>query len=655
MWPLLPSPPPTLSEHLAQRLATALLGLFLAAGLASCAGPDVPSASEPPAGGERVAADSRSASDAAASPCLFPTPAFVEVDASSGFDFVHFNGMTGRYYFHEMVGGGAALFDADGDGDLDIFVTQGTLQGDEVPGEDITMDDALVAPEHPLPLTDRLYLNETEPGSDTPLRFRDATAGSGLDAPGAAGYGMGVAAGDVNGDGLADLYVTRFRSNRLFLSRGDGTFLDVTDEAGVDDARWSVSAALADVDGDGRLDLYVGNYVEYFLEAHKQCRSDRGAPDYCGPHSYPPAADSLFLNRTPSPDAVRFEDVSRSSGIAGAPGPTLGVLAAELDGDGRTDVYLANDGAANQLWLKQSEDPLRLYDGALLAGLAFNQDGVPEAGMGVDAGDADDDGDLDLFLSHLTLETNTFYLNLGGGQFDDATHNAGLGAPSFDATGFGTAYFDLENDGRLDLAVVNGAVKVLPELERLGDPYPLHQTNLLFHNLGSEPSSPGAPPRFADVTACGGPGFERSEVSRGLSVGDLDDDGDHDLLVVNNAGPARLLRNVAADGSRWVGFRTVDEDGRTVLGARVTLRHASPAGGEVTRLRVSRTGGGYVSAHDPRVLFGLGRGDVDPSTVRVEVAWPPSTTGPGFSETFDVAELDRYLTLRRGGGTRTAP
>ncbi|MDA8017335.1 MAG: CRTAC1 family protein [Thermoanaerobaculia bacterium] len=585
-------------------------------------------------------ADSAADADAADSrpACDFDTPAFLEAETSSGFDFVHFNGMTGRFFFHEMVGGGAALFDADGDGDLDIFVTQGRLQGGDLVGQQIAMEDALVAPQHPLPLTDRLYLNETPPGSDSRLRFRDATADSGLDEPDLAGYGMGVAAGDVNGDGLADLYVTRFRANRLWISQGDGTFRDATEEAGVSDPRWSVSATLSDIDGDGRLDLYVGNYVEYFLEAHKQCRSDRGAPDYCGPHSYPPAVDSLFLNATDTPNLVRFRDVSRSSGVAAAPGPTLGVVAAELDGDGRADVYLANDGAANQLWLQAGTEPLTMRDGALLAGLAFNQDGVPEAGMGVDAADPDDDGDLDLFLSHLTLETNTFYFNLGGGQFDDATPGAGLGAPSFDATGFGTAYFDLENDGRLDLAVVNGAVKVLPELERVGDPYPLHQTNLLFSNLGP---GPDGVPRFEEVTHCGGSAFERSEVSRGLSVGDIDNDGDHDLLVVNNAGPARLLRNVAADGSHWIGFRTLDEQGRTILGARVELRY-----GDISRSRTSRTGGGYASAHDPRVLFGLGHGQVQAQDLDIRVSWPS-----GGVERFAIPQLDRYVDLRRGDGT----
>lgn len=576
--------------------------------------------------------DESSAVSAPTAPCAgLDAPIFAEAE-DSGLDFVYFNGMVGERYYNEMVGGGAALFDADADGDLDVFFVQGEMLGTD----DVSA--AVFPPAHPLPLTDRLYRNDSAEGE---LRFTDVTEGAGL----GGGYGMGVAAGDVNGDGLTDLYVTRWGSNQLLLSNGDGTFRDVTAAAGVEDPRWSISATFADLDVDGHLDLYVANYVEYSLAGHKRCRSATGAIDYCGPHSFPPVSDSLFRNLGPGPDGVpRFEEVSADAGV-GAPGPSLGVVAADLDADGRLDLYVANDGAANWLWLNRSQEGrLRFEEAGLLSGTAFNKDGHAEAGMGVDAGDADNDGDDDLFLAHLTQETNTFYANLGGGQFADATVSTGLGAASFEATGFGTGFFDFDNDGWLDVAVANGAVKVIEEQLRRGDPYPIHQTNQLFRNLGLGEGEP-ALPVYAEVTECAGPAFERSEVSRGLSYGDVDDDGDTDILVVNSAGPARLLLNRIGSEVPWLGFRVLLPNGRPALGARVELvRRGAPS----LHRRV-RADGSYVSAHDPRLLFGLGGGD---DVVEARVRWPDGTR-----ERFPLPDgtLRTYLDLVAGTGEPADP
>jgi hypothetical protein len=564
----------------------------------------------------------------ATEPAAAEAPLFEDATEATGLDFVHFNGMSGELYFCEMVGPGAALLDYDLDGDLDLFLVQGSMLGDR------PIEEATFPPRHALPLSDRLYRND--PGPEGP-RFTDVTAESGLAALGTASYGMGVASGDYDNDGRPDLYVTGFGANRLLRNAGPGadgriTFEDVTEASGADDPRWSVSATFADIDRDGWLDLYVGNYVSYTLATHKRCRAATGAPDYCGPLSYPPQTDRLLRNLGPGEDGtVRFEDISRRSGIEQVTGGALGVVAADFDRDGWLDLYVANDGVANQMWINAGDGTFT--DQALLGGSALNQDGHPEAGMGVDAGDFDNDGDEDLFLSHLDLETNTLYRSAGDGRFEDVTTATGLGPPSWEATGFGTAFLDFDNDGLLDLFVLNGAVKVVEELAREGDPHPLHQENQLFHNLGGG--------RFVEVTDRAGSAFEPSEVSRGAAVGDLDNDGDADLVLGNNAGPARILLNRVGSENAWLGLRLLD-GGRDALGAWVeVVRDGAPS----LWRRVS-SGGGYASARDPRVLFGLGeRGGAGTAVREVRVTWPG-----GAVERFAVPGIDRYSTLERGQG-----
>ena len=548
-------------------------------------------------------------------------PWFEDATAATGLDFVHFNGMTGRLYYVETLGGGAALLDADGDGDLDLYLVQGHVLE---PGAGV--EQATFPPRHPLPLTDRLYRNELEAGKPGTLRFSDVTARSGLE--GTTGYGMGAVAGDFDNDGDPDLYVANFGPNQLLRNRGDGTFEDATRAAGVEDPLWTVATAWIDVDRDGWLDLFVSDYVAFRIAAHRPCHAPSGEVDYCGPIAYDAEPDRLYRNRGDG----TFENVTLGVGLDAAHGSALGVVTADFDLDGWPDVYVANDELPNQLWMNRGGK--RFEDLSLLAGAAVNLDGLAESSMGVDAADVDGDGDEDLFMTHLGGQTNTFYLNDGDGFFEDATLAAGLGAPSLARTGFGTAFLDVDNDGLLDLVVVNGAVKAIEELLRRGDPYPLHEPNQLYRNLGGG--------RFEDATDRGGPAFEVSRVSRGAAIGDLDRDGDTDLVVANNAGPAEVLLNRIGQRAAWVGLEVLEPvgDGRTrpALGARVGLVRS----GRPTLWRRVRTDGSYTASNDPSLLFGLG----DEARIeKVRVEW----VGNPAEEWTDV-EAGGWRRLVRGEG-----
>ena len=579
-------------------------GAVLLAGLlaAACGGP---------AGDGGEAASETTATEPAAS-----GPLFVDRAAETGLDFHHFNGATGRYYMAEVMGAGGALFDYDLDGDLDVYLVQGSMLGDD------RYEQALFPLPGGPPEGGRLFRNLLAESGE--LRFEDVTADSGLTAT---GFGMGAFAGDVDNDGDPDLYVTHLGHNRLWRNEGDGTFTDVTAASGTDDRRWSTGASFVDYDRDGSLDLYVANYVDFTPERNKECYAASSALDYCGPLSYSPYPDRLLRNRG---DGV-FEDVSVAARIAVVSGPGLGVVAADFDRDGWPDLYVANDDTANFLWRNQGDGTFA--DEALLAGVAFNQAGEAEASMGVDAGDFDGDGDDDLFMTHIDDETNTLYRNDGAGVFEDSTAAAALGPPSRGRTGFGAAWFDVDNDGRLDLLAVNGHVRIDPLQAAAGEPDPLLQSDQLFRNAGDG--------RFVEASAAAGPHFADRAVGRGAAFGDVDNDGDTDVLVTRNNGPVRLLLNQAGEGRRWVGLRLLTAPGgRDAYGARVALRLADGR----TLWRRARADGSYLVSNDPRVLAGLG---ADGEPAEVTVYWPDGAveSWPGAA-----APVGRYTVLVQGTG-----
>ena len=541
-------------------------------------------------------------------------PVFREAARETGLDFHHFIGATGEYFFPEIMGSGVGMFDYDGDGDLDLYFVQGAML-------DRTKEVSQSSFPYPgeAPPRNRLFRNELNPTGT--LRFTDVTREAGVGDP---GYGMGMAVGDYDNDGDLDLYLTNFGSNVLYRNSGDGTFTDVTRDAGVDDPRYSASSTFVDYDSDGDLDLYVANYVSFTIKGNRRCGGERR--DYCAPEVYQPLPDRLFRNEGNG----RFTDRSEEAGLGRAFGAGLGVVAVDLDLDRRVDIYVANDGTPNQLWINQGDGTFQ--DQGLVSGTAYNIDGMAEAGMGVTAADFDGDGDEDLFLTHNKKETNTLYLNGRQKGFADATSRFGLANPSVPYSGFGTLWFDFDNDGWLDLFVANGAV-VMDDRQPADSAYPYAQENQLFRGDGTGRSREIS----SDVA---GPALDLVEVSRGAAFGDIDNDGDVDVAVANNNGPARLLLNQVGSRNHWLGVRLEGADGApsTIWQSRVALFRE----GRQPLRRRCHTDGSYLSANDSRVLFGLGSSkDVG----RLEVHWPD-----GLCESWSRVGVDRYVTLSKGTG-----
>ncbi|HXD73782.1 MAG TPA: CRTAC1 family protein [Vicinamibacterales bacterium] len=537
-----------------------------------------------------------------------PTPAtqsewFSDVAQQAGLHFTHFNGMSGHYYYPEIMAPGVALFDYNNDGLLDIYVTQGQPLGD-----DPTM---LAGARARGPLKDHLFRN------DGHLHFTDVTEQSGINLQ---TYGMGVAVGDYDNDGFLDIYRTSLSGAVLLRNNGNGTFTDVTKDAGVGDpGGWGVSATFFDYDRDGRLDLFVGNYLIYSLAGDIQCQSVTGRRDYCPPNSYRAQPSHLYHNAGNG----RFEDVTARALTGGAYGPALGAVAADFNNDGWIDLYVANDSAPNQLWINQRNGTFK--DTAFLAGAAVGGTGEAEASMAVDAGDIDNDGDEDLIVTNWLDQMNVLYVNDGMGNFEDRRGPSGLGAPSLAKTGFGAGWLDVDRDGWLDLFVANGGVATIEALARAHDPFPLKMTPQLYRNAGSG--------RFEDVSSRAGAVFRIADVGRGVAFGDVDNDGRPDVVVANDNGALRLLVNKVENGNHWIGLKLA-------VNARVQIVRE----GQPTLWRRARADGSYASSSDPRILAGLGPSDTPP---RVAVTWPDGTV-----ETFTNVPIDRYSTLVEGSGTK---
>ncbi len=522
-------------------------------------------------------------------------PWFEEVARRSGLNFVHDSGHRDEFLFPECVGGGAALFDMDGDGDLDAYLVQGGL---------------LLAPEAARP-GNRLYRNR---GDGT---FEDVTGDSGADDR---GYGIGVTTGDYDNDGDVDLYVTNVGPNVLLRNDGEGRFTDVTTQASVGDPAWGVSAAFIDYDADGDLDLFVTNYITWTPAAERRCYS-YGTPDYCEPTGYnAPARDSLYRNNADG----TFTDVSVDAGFQTAFGNGMGVVCGDFDGDGLIDIFVANDQMENQLWRNQGDGTF--VNEAVFAGVAVDRDGLIKAGMGVDAADIDDDRDLDLLVVNLSAQSDSFFRN-NGRYFSDETELVGLASLTRPFTRFGVGMIDFDNDGRLDLYEANGRVRRLSS-RWADDPYAEPDVLCAGGPAGRFEQVPGGPTATPLVAT-----------SRAAAFGDVDNDGRVDVLVTNRDGPAHLLRNVTGSAGRWIMLRVVDEHGRDALGASVTL-----TAGDRTVRREVRAAYSYCAANDPRVHVGLGDSD---RVTNVTVRWPDGST-----ESFGPFNADQLLTRRRGAGGR---
>ena len=556
-------------------------------------------------------------------PAQTPAPIYKEISGESGLDFTHFNGMTGKMYLPEIMGSGAAFFDYDNDGDPDVFILQGKVIEPKV------LPDKTIFPwKESEPPAGRLFRNDLtiEKDGTRTMRFTDVTKKSGIVAD---GYGFGAATADINNDGFTDLYVCNFEANKLFLNNGDGTFTDITLKSKTDDPRWSIGASFFDYDRDGWLDLMVINYARFDIENQPKCYSLTSARDYCGPKSFELAGNSLFRNKGDG----TFENVTVSSGISADFGHALGVIAADFNDDGWLDVYVANDGDPNQLWINQKNG--KFENEGLLSGAAVSWEGKSEASMGVAAGDFNQDGTEDLFITHLMEETHTLYKNAGDAFFDDITPRSRVGLPDSRLTGFGTYFIDYDNDCLLDIFVANGAVKLIKVIDRPGNTttfdrrFPLGQLNQLFRNNGNE--------TFEDISGKAGDVFSLFEVSRGAAFGDIDNDGDTDILVVNNNGKARLLLNQIGAKNHWLGLKLIGKDGkRDALGAKIEVFINEK---NILRRRV-RTDGSYSSAHDPRVLVGLGKNE---QIEKVRVIWTS-----GKIEEWKNPPVDKYLILTEG-------
>jgi hypothetical protein len=525
---------------------------------------------------------------------------FVDVVEDSGVDLVTTFGTEEKRYIIEYTGTGAALTDYDADGDLDLYLVNGSTI-ELGPGA---------------PPVDRLYRN------DGGFRFTDVTAAAGLGDP---GWGGGSLAGDVDNDGDPDLLITNFGSNLLYRNNGDGTFTDVTAPSGLEDGRWHSSAAFGDLDSDGFLDLYIANHAVYRVEEPPKLPCFwKGIQIACGPLAHRPERHLVYRNRGDG----SFTDVSDSSGVASKPGFGFGVVMDYFDDDERLDVYVANDLSGNFLFLNRTEAAggIVFEDASALSGAGFVEGGREQAGMGVDSGDFNGDGRPDIHTTNFSDDYNTLYRNDGSGLFTDVSFEARLGESTLPYLGWATAFADFDFDSDLDVFVVNG--HIYPEADRFQSGTSYAQSNLLFENAGDG--------TFRDDSARAG--LVEQRLGRGAAVGDVDEDGDLDVVVANMHALPSLLRNGGGNRRGWVRFlligRSSNRDG---VGARVTVESRGHA-----QTRTSKAGGGYLSSHDPRLHFGLAEAT---SVGHLRVIWPS-----GSVDTLEALSAGRGYVIKEGVG-----
>jgi enediyne biosynthesis protein E4 len=551
---------------------------------------------------------------------------FEDVSKQAGIDFWQFSGATGEMLLPEMVGSGAAMFDYDNDGDMDIYLVQGyptTPQG---------------KPLVPVPPGwkpgNRLFRNNLKETGK--LTFTDVTESAGV---GHADKGMGVAAGDYDNDGYVDLYVTNYGHNILYHNNGNGTFTDVTASAGVASSGWSTSAAFIDYDRDGLLDIAVVHYVDFY---RRPCYMFEGKLDYCGPSPFKGTATELYHNLGNG----RFKNVTDEVGLNAKPGPGLGILTGDFGPDGYPGFMVANDGAANHLWINERRSPQskpgisalndRVFkEVGLTHGLAYASDGKPRAGMGLASGDVFGDSGESIIVTNLPTEAFTLFQRQPNGDFVDATEQSGLSHISLPYTGFGVGLFDMANSGLLDMFSANGGVRGMAadlSSNPKGDPFPYREKKLLLKNMGKGKE-------FKDITASAGPVFQIPEVSRSAVFGDVNNDGGIDILVTNNNGPARLLLNTVPNRGHWLQVHLEGtKTNRSAYGSVVEIvrKDGTAVKGWV------RGDGSYLAANDPRVHFGLGK---DTEVNHIQVYWLA-----GECESWQQAAVDTIVHLKEGTG-----
>src|SRR6266496_4532779 len=535
-----------------------------------------------------------------------PAPiVFTEVPPSqSKIGWVHDNGRSEARHLPETCGGGGLFFDYDNDGWMDIyFVNSG-------PSDFYTPK---------TPIRNALYRNN---GDGT---FTDVTEKAGVACGKMGDFGMGAAAGDFDGDGWVDLYVSNYGRNVLFHNNGNGTFTDVTDKAGVAAPNWSTCATWFDYDNDGKLDLFVSSFVQYSGTGAVFCGDNRiGRRYYCVPRVFKPRPSYLFHNDGNG----KFTDVSKESGIAASLGKSFGAVATDINNDGLMDLFVANDTVANFFFLNKGNG--KFEEIGLPSGVAYSDSGAPRSGMGVDAADYDGDGWQDLFVANIDQELFSLYQNQKDVTFLDKPGEIGQATRLL--SGWGLKFFDYDNDGDPDLILANGHPDDMVEVQSLRVKY--KEPLLLFENVNG---------RYKNVSATAGPAFTRDWPARGLSVGDYDNDGDLDVLVINNGEAPILLRNDGGNRNNWLGLQLVSTKSNPgAVGAIITWE----AGG-VKRTRMKTSGGSYLSSHDPREILGLGQASKIDS---VQIKWPS-----GQVDKLSDLPINKYVKLVEGQGWSNLP